>query len=134
MNKDCKGHALHQATRAQDIPRVKLLLGATVVKGAHVLNGKCARCDASYYADHKTFTDPDTPSVKRRTYVNKAKYLKLGKSTWADRGFTNMVLRACYQLHASPAGITEFWNSSFMTGSVKVTRRITWKAIVNESI
>ena len=39
-----------------------------------------------------------------------------------------------YSFHASAAAYTEYWNNSFRTTEVKITRCHTWQAFVQESI
>ena len=66
--------------------------------------------------------------------MNSARYLKVGQNTWVDREFSNSVLNGIYSFHASAAAYTEYWNNSFGTAEVKVTRRQIWQAFVQESI
>ena len=132
----CDARCLHQGTRERDIPKVTLIKGNKVFKNVAVLSGKCPKCETVYYADHESLDrDTDNP---QRVYLNSAKYLKVGQSVWVDRVFSSAVVNAIYSFHASAAAYTEFWNNSYAELNLKstclVTRRIIWKAFVQESI
>jgi hypothetical protein len=66
--------------------------------------------------------------------LNSARYIKVGQNTWVDREFSNSVLNGIYSFHASAAAYTEYWNNSFGTAEVRITRRQVWQAFVQESI
>src|SRR5271168_2262485 len=91
----------------------------------------------SYSADHERFSS-EAENDWKRTYLNSAKYFKVGQTLWVDRVFSNAVLNGMYNFHASAAAYMEFWNNSFGTVnaqcSVKVTRRQVWQTFVQESI
>jgi hypothetical protein len=68
--------------------------------------------------------------------LNSARYLKIGKNTWADRGLTHSVLSGMYNFHASASAYTQFWNdcTSVTNSDVQFTRCFVWQAFVQESI
>ncbi|KAF8810538.1 hypothetical protein BYT27DRAFT_7014633, partial [Phlegmacium glaucopus] len=129
-------YGLRQSTRDRDIPKVTLITGNIAYKNVAVLSGKCPRCDTIYYADHESL-DKHTDNPQK-VYLNSAKYLKVGKGVWVDRVFSSAVVNAIYSFHASAAAYTEFWNNSYASSnpesSCLVSRRIIWKAFVEESI
>ena len=132
----CDPRGLHQATRDRDIPKVTLIKGNKIFKNVAVLSGKCPKCETVYYADHESLgRSSDNP---QRVYLNSAKYLKVGQSVWVDRVFSSAVVNSIYSFHASAAAYTEFWNNSYAClnpeSTCLVTRRIIWKAFVQESI
>lgn len=133
----CNRRGLQQATKARDIPLVTLIKGTTIHHNVPVLTGKCPSCMTSYFADHERFSG-EAENDWQRTYLNSAKYLKVGQTLWVDRIFSNAVLGGMYSFHASSAAYMEFWNNSFGTVnaqcSVKVTRRQVWQTFVQESI
>ena len=133
----CNPRGLQQATRARDIPLVTLIKGTTIHHNVPVLTGKCPSCMTSYSADHERFSS-EAENDWKRTYLNSAKYFKVGQTLWVDRVFSNAVLNGMYNFHASAAAYMEFWNNSFGTVnaqcSVKVTRRQVWQTFVQESI
>ena len=133
----CNPRGLQQATKTRDIPLVTLIKGTTIHHNVPVLTGKCPSCNTSYFADHERFFS-EAENDRRRTYLNSAKYLKVGQTVWVDRIFSNAVLNGTYSFHASASAYMEFWNNSFGTVnaqcSVKVTRRQIWQAFVQESI
>jgi hypothetical protein len=69
-----------------------------------------------------------------KTYVNSAKYLKVGRNLWVDHIFSKAVLNGMYSFHASAAAYAEFWSNSFSHGSHPITRRQIWHAFVQESV
>ena len=68
-----------------------------------------------------------------RTYLNSARFLKVGQSLWVDRNFSNSVLNGMYSFHASASAYTEYWNNSYATHT-QITRRHIWQAFVQESL
>ena len=128
----CNPRSLLQNTRERDIPKVDLIKGRMNFHNVPVLTGRCPSCDTSYFADHERFLDDN--NNWNRLYLNSARYLKVGQNTWVDREFSNSVLNGIYSFHASAAAYTEYWNNSFGTAKVKVTRRHVWQAFVQESI
>lgn len=133
----CNPRGLQQATKNRDIPLVTLIKGTTIHHNVPVLTGKCPSCKTSYFADHERFSN-EAENDWQRTYLNSAKYLKVGQSVWVDRIFANAVLNGMYSFHGSAAAYMEFWNNSFGTVneqcSVNITRRQIWQAFVQESI
>jgi len=98
-----------------------------------MLSGECTRCDTHYHADHESYTPPNSTNP-HEVFLNSAYYLKIGTSLWVDRSFSNSLLSAMYNFHASASAYTQFWNDSFGTPSCQVTRRQIWQAFVQESI
>ena len=129
---NCNPRSLYQDIRYRDIPMVNLIKGRKNISNVPVLTGRCPSCNTSYSADHERFIDDN--NQWNRVYLNSARYLKVGQSTWVDREFSNSVLNGIYNFHASAAAYTEYWNSSFGTAKVKITRRQVWQAFVQESI
>jgi hypothetical protein len=115
---------------------VVLLKGTAVYQNVPVLSGKCNKCQAIYYADHESgFPDNNASISRQRLYLNQAQYLKVGQELWADRSFTNAVVNAMYNFHASTSAIAAFWNESFFNHSgVQVTRLQIWRTFVQETI
>jgi len=70
----------------------------------------------------------------RRVYLNSAKYLKVGKSLWVDRLFSTSVINAMYNFHASASAYAEYWNNTFGTEQLLVTRCHIWQAFVQQSV
>ncbi|KAF9039092.1 hypothetical protein BJ165DRAFT_1551557 [Panaeolus papilionaceus] len=132
----CEPYAIKRHTISRDIPQVTLLKGSEVVKYAYVLQGKCAHCDTIYAADRETFgfDAQGNKTPKYRTYLNSARYLKLGKSMWCDRIYSNAVIMGVYSFHASAAAYTQFWNLAFPASGFKLDRRHIWQAFIQESI
>ena len=128
----CNPRSLQQHTRDRDIPKVDLIKGRRNFQNVPVLTGRCPSCDTTYFADHERFLDDN--NNWNRLYLNSARYLKVGQNTWVDREFSNSVLNGIYSFHASAAAYTEYWNNSFGTAEVRVTRRQIWQAFVQESI
>jgi uncharacterized Zn finger protein (UPF0148 family) len=132
----CDPRGLHQVTRDRDISKVTLIKDNKIYTNVAVLSGKCPKCETVYYADHESLDrSTDNP---QRVYLNSAKYLKVGQSVWVDRVFSSAVVNALYSFHASAAAYTEFWNNSYAClnpeSTCLLTRRIIWKAFVQESI
>jgi hypothetical protein len=103
-------------------------------KDVPVLTGKCQQCSTTYYADHERFKD--NTGLWNKCYLNSARFLKIGKSTWVDRNFSHSVLSGMYNFHASASAYMQFWNdcTSVTSSDVQVTRRLVWQAFVQESI
>ena len=129
---NCNPRSLYQHIRDRDIPMVKLIKGRKTFLNVPVLTGKCPTCQTTYSADHERFTDDE--DEWKRVYLNSARYIKVGQNTWVDREFSNSVLNGVYSFHASAAAYTEYWNNSFGTAEVRITRRQVWQAFVQESI
>ncbi|KAJ8689060.1 hypothetical protein PTI98_013123 [Pleurotus ostreatus] len=132
---NCNDHSLTQDLRERDIAHVTLLKGSQCLEKVPVLAGRCSSCNSLYWADHEQFTQNNSNDLC--LYLNNAKYLKVGKSVWADRTVSGAIVNANYSFHASTAAITKFWNFSFVKpsgGTFKLGRRQVWKAFVEESI
>ena len=129
---NCEPRSLLQHIRDRDIPKVNLIKGNKIFENVSVLTGKCPSCKTTYSADHERSTVNNDDW--QRVYLNTARYLKVGQSTWVDREFSNSVLNGVYSFHASAAAYTEYWNNSFGTSEVNITRRQVWQAFVQESI
>ncbi len=107
----------------------------TAHKGVPVLVGKCPRCETLYAADHERFQDTSTiQNNLRHVYLNSAKYLKVGKSLWVDCLFSTSVINAMYNFHALASAYAEYWNNTFGTEQLLVTRRHIWQAFVQQSV
>ena len=131
LSLNCNPRSLQQNTRDRDIPKVDLIKGRKNFQNVPVLTGRCPSCNTTYFADHEQFLDDN--NIWNQLYLNSARYIKVGQNTWVDREFSNSVLNGIYSFHASAAAYTEYWNNSFGTAKVKVTRRHIWQAFVQES-
>jgi hypothetical protein len=132
---DCQPRCLTQSTRECDIPMVALIKGHTVHQNVPVLTGKCSRCKTLYTADHERFQDTSTiQNNLKRVYLNSAKYLKIGKSLWVDRLFSTSAINAMYNFHASASAYAEYWNNTFGTEQISITRPQIWQAFVQQSV
>jgi hypothetical protein len=129
---NCNPRSLYQHIRDRDIPMANLIKGRKIFQNVPVLTGRCPSCNTTYSADHEHFTTQN--NELNRVYLNTAKYIKVGQKTWVDREFSNSVLNGIYSFHASAAAYTEYWNNSFGTPEVKISRRQVWQAFVQESI
>ena len=87
----------------------------TIHKNVPVLTGRCPNCTTLYNADHEHSPEIDEENQFTKLYLNSAKYIKVGQSVWADRIFSNAVVNAMYNFHASASAYMEFWNNSFGT-------------------
>ena len=134
IDKQCPPQCLLQATKPRDVPLVTLIKNNIPYENAPVLAGKCQQCGTTYYADHERFKD--NHGLWTRCYLNSARYLKIGKNTWADQNLTHSVLSGMYNFHASASAYTQFWNdcTSVTNSDVRLTRRLVWQAFVQESI
>jgi CxC5 like cysteine cluster associated with KDZ transposases len=134
VDQRCASRALLQTTRPRDVPLVTLIKDNIPYEDVPVLSGKCMQCGAIYYSDHERFKDNYGSWTK--CYLNSARFLKIGQSTWVDRNFTHSVLSGMYNFHASASAYTQHWNdcASVTDSKVQVTRRHIWQAFVQESI
>ena len=132
QSSDCNPRSLRQHIRDRDIPIVNLIKGKRIIQNVSVLTGKCPSCNTSYSADHERFIDNN--QEWNRVYLNSARYIKVGQNTWVDREFSNSVLNGIYSFHASAAAYTEYWNNSFGTAEVRITRHQVWQAFIQESL
>jgi hypothetical protein len=131
----CQPRCLVQSTRERDIPTVALIKGHTVYRNVPVLTGKCPRCKTLYAADHERFQDTSTiQNNLKRVYLNSAKYLKIGQSLWVDRLFSTSAINAMYNFHASASAYAEYWNNTFGTEQISLTRRQIWQAFIQQSV
>lgn len=134
----CNSRSLRQISKSRDIPLVTLIENLQYYDNVPVLTGKCYGCNTIYSADHERTPVLGEQDRFERLYLNSAKYIKIGQKIWVDRLFSNLVLCAMYNFHASASAISEFWNSAiweFLSGtSPKLSRRQTWQAYVQESI
>ncbi|KIJ91189.1 hypothetical protein K443DRAFT_115393, partial [Laccaria amethystina LaAM-08-1] len=117
---------------SNDVPQVTLMKNNKIYTGVPVLTGSCPGCKTLYLADRERVSDEN--GGVSRVYVNAAQYIKVGQSLWVDRMFSAAVLNGMYSFHASASAYTEYWNNSYSSGSVKITRRQVWQAFVQESI
>ena len=113
--------------------RVMNIKSSEIFKDVVVLSGKCSNCKTHYFADHENY--PQVGGHRRRVYLNNAKYLKLGKSLYVDRLFSNAVVNGTYSFHASVAAYAEFWTNTYeKEGSLTIERRQIWQAFVHETV
>ena len=132
----CNPRSLVQHTVPRDMPLVKLIKNFCVYEQVPVLCGHCPECSRLYYADHEKVKIQNT-NKSNKIYLNSAKYIKIGRTLWADRLFTTGVLSGFYNFHTSAATYAAFWNSishKFLPGMGKLSRRQIWQAFVEESI
>jgi hypothetical protein len=134
LNANCGPRYLLQATMLRDIPLVTLIKEDTVYQDVPVLTGKCTTCDTTYHGDHERFRDEHR--MWSKSYLNSARFLKIGQSLWADRKFSHSVLSAIYNFHASASAFMQYWNdqSSISDSNFQIMRRQVWQAFVQESI
>jgi len=106
----------------------------TIYQDVPVLMGQCSKCNTSYYADHECFQDEH--GAWNRCYLNSARFLKVGQSTWVDRKISHSVLSGMYNFHGSAAAYTQFWNdcNSITDTKLQITRRLIWQAFIQESV
>jgi len=132
---DCIPRSLLQSTTDCDIPMVTLIKGQTVHQHVPVLTGKCPSCKTLYAADHERFKDTSTiQNTFKRVYLNSAKYLKIGRSLWVDHGFTTSAINAMYNFHSSASAYAEYWNNTYGTDQISITRAHVWQAFVQQSV
>lgn len=134
----CNGRSLLQTTATRDIPQVTLIKDNRMYDNVSVLTGQCPKCKTKYFADHERSAESVAERRYSKLYLNSAKYVKVGQSTWVDRLFGTGVLNAMYSFHASAAAYTEYWNNSIWkhqhVKAKRITRRQVWQAFVQESI
>ena len=135
QTQDCSPRSLRQSTKVSDIPLVTLIKRQTVYQHVPVLTGKCPNCKTLYAADHERFEDTSTvENTFKRVYINSAKYLKMGQSIWVDRGFALAAVNAMYNFHASASAFAEYWNNTYGTKEISITRAHVWQAFVQQSV
>jgi uncharacterized C2H2 Zn-finger protein len=127
---NCNKRSLVVAASWRDIPKVTLIKSTILSNTAYAVSAKCPNCECIYHADHDYIPGPSPQHL----YLNSAKYLKIGRSLWADRVFSNSVLAGMYNFHASANAYTAFWNNSFwkfqQNISIPLTRRNIWQAFI----
>ena len=134
MNSACERYVLLQSSKLEDIPLVTLIKDNNIFRDVPVLTGKCSTCQTIYHADHDRFKDRF--GIWNKTYLNSARYLKVGQSVWVDRAFSHGVINGMYNFHASAAAYTQYWNDSLLAenSQFQLSRRHVWQAFVQESI
>jgi len=131
----CRPRSLVQISDHRDIALVTLIKGHTVHENVPILTGKCNQCATLYLADHERFQDLSSRSKPwKRVYLNSANYMKIGQNFWVDRLFSASAVNAMYNFHASAAAYAEYWNNTFGTETVSVSRAQIWQAFIQESI
>jgi hypothetical protein len=61
-------------------------------------------------------------------------YIKVGQKLWVDRKFSTSVMNGIYHLHASTSGWANYFNDTYGTDCITLSRRQVWAAFVQESI
>jgi hypothetical protein len=137
----CDGCQLLMSTKKSDIPNVTLIKGTSIFRGVSVLTGQCKNCHTLYSAHLQSYKDdPQDKNNNDRTEIlsNSARYLQIGRNMWADRNFSNAVVKSMYSFHASANSYCDYWNSTFGTSNpakkLKLGRKQVWQAFVQESI
>ena len=134
----CSSKSLAQSAATRDISQVTLIKGSNIYETAFVLTGKCTTCKTIYKADHEQAIREESDRAFNTVYINSAKYIKVGRSLWVDRIFSQAVLQGMYSFHASAAAYTDYWNQSFWNSHIgsskKLSRRQVWNTFVQESI
>jgi hypothetical protein len=137
----CHGCHLLMSTKKSDIPNVTLIKGTSIFRGVSVLTGQCRNCNTLYSAHLQSYKDdPQDKNNHDRTEVlsNSARYLQIGRNMWADRNFSDAVVKSMYSFHASANSYRDYWNSTFGSSNpangLKLGRKQVWQAFVQESI
>ena len=137
----CHNRHLAMSTKKSDIPIVTLIKGTSIFKGVSVLTGQCRNCHTLYSAHLQSYKDdPQDKTNHNRTEVlsNSARYLQIGRNLWADRNFSNAVVKIMYNFHASANSYCDYWNSTFGSSNpanrLKLGRKQVWQAFVQESV
>jgi hypothetical protein len=111
---------------------VTLIKGQTVHQHVPVLTEKCPSCQTLYAANHERFEDTSTiQNTFKQVYLNSAKYLKIGQSLWADRGFATSAINAMYNFHSSASAYSEYWNNTYGTDQISITHAMSGKHLFN---
>jgi hypothetical protein len=84
-----------------------------------------------YSPDHERIVGANNRIT--RVHLNSARYLKIGKSLWVDRVFSQAVLNAMYHFHASASAYADFWNDTYSEHQT-ISRCQVWQAFVQESL
>jgi hypothetical protein len=123
---NCRGRAILQQSDPNQLAHTSLIKGSEIVTDVIVLSGMCSHCKTHYFSDHENYPQVDGP--RKRVYLNNAKYLKVGKSLYVDRVFSNAVMNGVYSFHASTAAYAEFWTNSYGQQNLfKIKRRQVWQ-------
>jgi CxC5 like cysteine cluster associated with KDZ transposases len=137
----CGGRHLTMSIKKRDIPTVTLIKGTSIFKDVSVLTGQCKNCHTLYSAHLQSYkNDPQDKINHDRTEIisNSARYLQIGRNMWADRSFSNAVVKSMYSFHASANTYCDYWNSTFgfsnSANRLKLGRKQVWQAFVQESI
>ena len=132
-NKTCQGRAILQLSDPNELVVTTLLKGSEVFRGVVVLSGKCSECKTHYFPDHENYLE--ARGLRKRVYLNNAKYLKAGQNLHVDRICSNAVVNGTYSFHASTAAYAEFWTNTYgKQHSFKITRRQIWHIFIQESV
>ena len=114
-----------------DLATTTLIKSSEIFKDV-VLSGKCSNCKTHFF-DHENY--PQIGGSRKQVYLNNAKYLKLGKSLYVDRLFSNAVVNGTYSFHALVAAYAEFWTNNYgKKGSFKIERHQIWQAFIHETV
>ena len=89
-----------------------------------MLSGRCGHCNSKYYADHEAVNQ--VASQRQIVYLNSAKYIKIGQSTWVDRTFGNVVLNGIYSFHASASAYTDYLDNGFGQINLDNSATLSW--------
>ena len=116
-----------------DLATTTHIKSSEIFKDVVVLSGKCSNCKTHYFSDHENY--PQIGGSRKQVYLNIAKYLKLGKSLYVDRLFSNAVVNGTYSFHALVAAYAEFWTNNYgKQGSLKIERHQIWQAFIHETV
>lgn len=97
----CNNRSLLQQSRSRDLSHATLIKGTRLVEKVPVLIGQCSNCQSSYHGDYYRTMQEAQSRTWNRTYLNEARYLRIGTAIWADRIFSTAVLNGIYSFHAS---------------------------------
>ncbi|KIJ92679.1 hypothetical protein K443DRAFT_113196, partial [Laccaria amethystina LaAM-08-1] len=85
------------------------------------------------FTDHeRTASTVNTETMQ--LYLNSALYIKVGQKLWVDRKFSTSVMNGIYHLHASTSSWANYFNDTYGTDCITLSRRQVWAAFVQESI
>ena len=128
----CHGCYLSMSTKKSDIPIVTLIKGSSIFKGVSVLTGQCKNCHTLYSAHLQSYKDDPLDKTNHdRTEIlsNSAQYLQIGRNMWADRKFSNAVVKSMYSFHASANSYCDYWNSTFGSSNPANRLKLGWKQV-----
>jgi hypothetical protein len=129
LTSGCNQASLQQNSHPWDIPQVTLVQGTDIYHNVQLLSGLCSNCKTIYYADHEHVPASEGTEIIK-FFLNSAYYLKVGQKLWVNREFSNTVLNAMYDLHASASGWMNFFNDAYGNEDFKLSRRHIWAAFV----